>query len=118
MRRSKPLRSSGARVRADEQAYRAAKDTLRGTHPECQLGDLIATVDGRHRCRGVYQGPHHLRKTGQGGSMVLLDNMLSSCHPCNEWVENNPAAALELGLVVVEGDPRWEQLGRRAERLA
>lgn len=112
------LKSQGARVRREEQAYRDAKDQLRQEHPDCQLGELIATVDPRHRCRRYYQGPHHLRKTGQGGSAVLLANMLSSCNPCNDWVEDNPEAALELGLVVTQADPRWESLGRRAERLA
>lgn len=112
------LRSRGARTVNQEQAYRASKAELRAAHPECQLGPLIAGADSRHRCLGYYQGPHHLRKTGQGGSTVLLANMMSACNPCNDWVENEPDLAQDLGLVVLEGDPRWEQLGRRAERLA
>lgn len=112
------IRQRGARTTGQAQAYRDAKDELRAQHPDCELGSLIAGVDGRHRCLRYYQGPHHLRKTGQGGSAILLANMMSACNPCNDWVEDHPAAARELGLVVLEGDPRWDQLGRRAERLA
>lgn len=118
MKRTRMKQGKGRRRAAEHDAYTDARDELRMAHPECQLGAAIATVDPGHRCRRVYEGPHHLRKTGQGGAATLLANMLSACNPCNDWVEDHPTLATSLGLVVTEGDPRWEQLGRRAERLA
>lgn len=113
MRARSPQRQDG------DAAYRALSDQVRTEHHgACQLGPLIETVDRAHRCVKIQQGLHHLRKQGQGGARVLRANVMPSCNPCNDWVEDHPTAALDLRLVVLEGDPRWNDLGKRAERLA
>lgn len=109
---------SDKRIDADAE-YRALSNQVRTeNHGGCELGPLIEKVDGRHRCIKTQQGLHHLRKLGQGGALTLRANVMGSCNPCNDWVEDNPDDALDLGLVVLEGDPRWNDLGTRAERLA
>lgn len=118
MRRTRMKQRSDNRQEGDA-AYRALSDQVRTEHHgACQLGPLIATADHSHRCIGIQQGLHHLRKQGQGGARILRANVMPSCNPCNDWVEDNPDDALDLGLVVLEGDPRWNDLGKRAERLA
>lgn len=111
------LRSFGARAQADADAYAEAKDELdRSSRGRCSVGPLIASVDRRHRCLGRHEAPHHLRKTGQGGSKINPANMVACCNPCNGWIEDEPELARALGLVIREGDPSWEALGRRADK--
>lgn len=59
--------------------------------------------------------PHHLRKASSGGA-YSLENLVALCEFHNGWVEDHPQAATQLGLVVREGDPAWQSLGRRANR--
>lgn len=108
------------RVRTGEdEAYRDLQEQVKAeTREACQLGDIIAPLDPGHRCVRRHQGLHHLRKTGQGGARVLRANVMGSCNPCNDWVEDHPDLAREAGLVVLEGNPLWDSLGRRAARLA
>jgi hypothetical protein len=71
-------------------------------------------------CRG---GPtfHHRRKAGAGGAYTV-ENGATLCEFHNGHVEDNPdmyvgdGAFAYLRLVVREGDPDWEELGRRANR--
>lgn len=112
------LAQRGARSLAEQEEYSAAKEVLeREARGRCAIGPLIAGVDPRHRCSGRYDAPHHLRKTGQGGSKINRANMVAACNPCNGWVEDEPDLARSLGLVVREGDDEWERLGRRAQKM-
>lgn len=70
-------------------------------------------------CRGPLT-PHHRRKAGAGGSWSM-ENLVTLCAGHNGWVEDEPDDARDIfgtTLVVREGDPEWEELGRRAHRLA
>lgn len=63
----------------------------------------------------------HRRKASAGGAYVPA-NGWATCSAHNQWVENQPDAARAVGgetpwwLCVREGDPDWDQLGRRANR--
>lgn len=61
----------------------------------------------------------HRRHAGSGGAYVEANgNVLCRVH--NGWAEDEPAAARAVGgetpwwIVVREGDPEWESLGRKA----
>ena len=108
--RRTPLKSRSARRRADkppESKVKAAvfvRDELR-----CLMATDTETVCG---------GPltyHHRRKASAGGAYIV-ENGATLCADHNVWVEDNPVTARRLGLVVREGDPEWQQLGRRANR--
>lgn len=85
--------------------------------PWCALGARILTVDGAHRCDRRAEGLHHLRKRSSAGAIACEANTWPACNNCNGWVEDNPDAARDLGLVVREGDPRWPDLGQRTHDL-
>lgn len=62
-------------------------------------------------CRGGLS-VHHLLKASHGGPFVP-GNLLTLCVVSNDWVEDNPEDAYELGLVVRS----WEA-GHFLERIA
>lgn len=61
----------------------------------------------------------HRRFAGQGGAYVAA-NGHAVCRQHNQWCQDAKPHARALGgetpwwLVVVEGDPEWESLGRKA----
>lgn len=102
--RIKPVSDKRAALRDEHAEVRAAvfaRDRWR-----CQLeADLLVR---RHRadralleavgpCRGPLT-PHHLQKaSGLGG--YTLENLTSLCAGHNNWVEDHPTLATELGMV-------------------
>lgn len=81
----------------------------------CEISPVLEHYgcdDSKH-CRGKIEGLHELRKRSAGGSLVNRQNLIPACNWCNSWVEDNPLLAHEWGLVVREGDPEWERLGKR-----
>lgn len=79
----------------------------------CEVGRRISSVDCTYRdCRGRANGLHHRRKKSSQGALMEPDNVLRCCDPCNGWVEDHDARAHKAGLVVREGDPDWDRLGR------
>lgn len=84
----------------------------------CEIGPVLehyGEADARH-CRGRIEGIHELRKRSDGGSLVNRDNLVPACNFCNGWVEDHPAKAREIGLVIRAGDPDYERLGARHDR--
>jgi hypothetical protein len=79
----------------------------------CELGPVIVARDPLHRCTRRAQGMHHLRKRSAAGRVRSRLNTRRACNPCNGWVEDNPALARAVGLVVLPGDPWWPWLGVR-----
>lgn len=83
---------------------------------------LLVGVDG-HACTGAPMTPHHLHKAGRGGPYTV-DNLVTLCAGGNTWVEDHPADAARLGLVVgwcraegIDIDPAEAARRRRANRL-
>jgi hypothetical protein len=108
--RRTPLKSRSARKQADK----PSEDKIR----------QVVFARDYQTCRMAWHqdsecaGPltyHHLRKAGAGGAYTV-DNGVTLCAGHNTWVEDHPEEATMLGLVVREGDPGWESLGRRANR--
>lgn len=69
-------------------------------------------------CRGQLTFGHRRHASAGGAYIVANGNTLCAGH--NGWMEDHPHQARALGgetpwwLVVREGDPEWEQLGRKA----
>lgn len=138
MKRGRPPRQNRAKTREWQDRSRQAQvlDTneravreavfARDGH-RCLLRDHVGAVvstDPMYGARLVevpdcYGGLtfQHRRKAAAQGAYTVA-NGCTLCLGHNYWVEDEPEAAkLVLPLVVVrEGDPEWEQLGRRAAR--
>ena len=108
--RRTPLESRGARRTHDKPSEDKTRAVVFARdYQTCRLG-----WHQDSECTGPLT-VHHLRKAGAGGAYVV-DNLVTLCAGHNTWVEDNPNEATMLGLVVREGDPGWESLGRRANR--
>lgn len=71
------------------------------------------------RCTGRIEGLHERRKSGAGGSRVNPANLVPACNLGNGLIEDEAGrvrARLGDRLIVREGDPEWDQLGRRRDR--
>lgn len=136
MKRGRPLRTNPAKAReweqrsrenqrldVDERAVREAVFASDGHR--CRLRDQVGTfvpVDGDRlvvevpRCWGPLTFQHRRKASAQGAYVEANGATLCAGH--NRWVEDEPDAAklADSYLVVREGDPEWEQLGRRAAR--
>lgn len=105
-----PLRRRSLKRAARSAEYRAWRDSYLASHPVCELCPILVGADLRPRIVSPYrgdhraQGVHHLWKRGQGGPDID-ENVLAACHWSNGWVEDHPALAHRLGLVVRAGDP-------------
>ena len=58
----------------------------------CQLGPIIQTP-----CYGPVNG-HEVKSRAQGGSITDPDNIMLACNLHNDWAEDHPLRAKELGL--------------------
>ena len=104
------LKSRSARKRADKPSEDKVRAVVFALDRErCRMAD-----DPETTCGGELTY-HHLRKASAGGA-YSVENGATLCVDHNGWVEDNPIAARRLELVVREGDPGWESLGRRANR--
>ncbi len=87
---------------------------LAGRWVRCQVGAAVrAGGDRAGWCGGRASCWHELRKRSAGGSILNPENLVAACGQCNGWVEDEPESARRVGMVVLEDDPRWEQLGER-----
>lgn len=64
---------------------------------------LLADRSDTPPCFGVPLTPHHLRKSIHGGRYEL-ENLVTLCSFHNDWVEQWPVTAHDLGLVCRRGD--------------
>ena len=92
MRRSRLQPMSDKRRRGERELRRNREALIARSGGRCELACSPY-------CTRVGTGTHHLRKRSQGGTHDL-SNLMWSCDPCNTWVEDNPAEAHALGLVV------------------
>lgn len=95
----------------------AVRAQYREEHPFCELGIIIAISEGSAEWCVLYtQGIHERKKRSQQGSLTDPTNLMSSCNPCNGWVEDNPKLAKKLGLVVESHQDPSEVYVYREER--
>lgn len=109
-------------------ARRQRENAARRTLPQprhCEIEVILRTAPIRFYEQLVRSwmlpcgGPlawHERRKRSAGGSILNPDNLVGACNRHNEWVEDNPGLARQLGgtrLVVREGDPEYEALSKR-----
>lgn len=107
----------------DERAVRDAVFARDGhtCRLRAQVGVFVTVDDARlvveiPRCLGPLSF-HHRRKASASGAYVEA-NGAALCVGHNRFVEDEPevAVAVDPFLVVREGDPEWESLGRRSQR--
>jgi hypothetical protein len=81
---------------------------------------VLARKHDAGRCGGKLTF-HHRRKAGAGGA-YCVDNGATLCVFHNDLIEDEPGWFVGDGklarhrLVIREGDPEWEKLGRRYQR--
>jgi hypothetical protein len=113
----KKARSKYARTKTSGRGYALARRLVfeRDGH-RCVVGGQGREHTVAGGCVGGLTFHHRRKRSAQGADTV--DNGATLCLGHNQWIEDNPAAArLNFpALVVREGDPEWEQLGRRAQR--
>lgn len=115
----KPMKQRSDR-RAEHMATEripAVKDAQRAGCQICPALEQLGLSIGR--CAGV-QGIHERRKSGAGGSRVNPDNLVPCCNRSNGFIEDQPElvrAMFGTKFVVREGDPEWEDLSKRHDRM-
>lgn len=137
MRRGRGLASNPDKIRewqdrSRDRARERERSTPQGpnrlTTDEAEVRRQVFARDGRcvlrdhgdvaGRCWGQWSF-HHRRKASDQGAYVVA-NGLTLCIGHNRWVEDEPDLARDLdvtpSLVVRQGDPEWESLGKRANR--
>jgi hypothetical protein len=103
-----PARATRLSARSKRREEDAAERTIVRTHVfardrwQCQMADTLR----HHGEHPLAAGPciggltaHHLKKASAGGAYTA-DNLLSLCAGHNDWVEDHPLHATELGLVI------------------
>lgn len=70
-------------------------------------GDTLPVEEACGACHMSMEGLHERRKRSAVGSLRTLVNLMPCCNPCNLWIEDHPAIAHQLGLVVRPGDDDW-----------
>lgn len=94
--------------------------------PCCEIEIILRTAsldhwptDEARRWALLCGGPlhwHERRKRSAGGSIVNPVNLVGACNRHNDWVEDNPLLAREIGgtlLVCREGDLGYDELTKR-----
>lgn len=121
--RGKPLRRDGEKARAWGNNRKPLRSKpKRRTPEEIRVREAVFARD-RYRCLlwGTRRlgtacafeiTPHHLLKEGQGGKYTE-ENLVTLCSVHNDAVEDHPAEALEIGLVVRPGVDHAEAARRR-----
>ena len=95
LKRRKPLNPVSAKKRAAAPERGAVREAVfERDGYRCRIGPLVPDVP----CAGRLS-PHHLRKASAGGKFDL-DNLWTACIRHNDWVEDHPAQAGTLGLVI------------------
>lgn len=83
----------------------------------CEACDRIHAVDRSwDPCAGLADDPHHRRRQGPGtarGGGHMPENLLAVCRPSHGWIHaaQNETAARRAGLLVLPGDPHFDELG-------
>lgn len=96
------LRAVGSRKKREIAETSEFRKEYLATIPDCEIGPLILEkrYTGYRNCTKRATCLHERKKRSQGGSLVDPVNLMASCTFCNGWVEDHPAMARSLGLVV------------------
>lgn len=92
MRRTPLARVSAKRRREVAKRAKVRLEVFERDGFRCQIRAFVGT-----ECFGR-PTVHHLRKASQGGDYDP-ENLVTACSYHNDWIEDNPARARELGLV-------------------
>lgn len=102
--RHKPLKRTAIRRSTKPMRHRSAKKTAQVKARKLLLIELIqlrgnvCETKFSKLCRRIAECLHHVRKQGQGGSEDQ-SNLMLSCSPCNNEIEDRPLDAWNAGLV-------------------
>jgi hypothetical protein len=87
----------------------------------CEVCPVIVRFDRAWvACDGLADDPHHRRRQGPGsarGGGHMLDNLLAACRAGHlDWIHNprHENTARRSGLLVLPGDPGFDELGAEA----
>lgn len=91
----------------------------------CEIAMVLEELGIDHQCQRNLSGMHERRKSSSGGSRLNRANLIPACSWCNGYIEDafdrpgQPHRTLIEGsyLVVREGNPEWEALSKRNDRL-
>jgi hypothetical protein len=125
LRRKTPLEGR-SELRRGRRLPQRSKATARSTDERDEIRQAVFDRDRVCLLRGVAGAgpcfgpltPHHRRKSGAAGA-YSMDNLRALCAGHNDGIEADAelsALATALNLVVREGHPEWESLGRRGDR--
>lgn len=116
LKRSRLKRIGATKRKEIDEVGEWRREYLR-THPTCEIGPILAQFNTpaedervdlhRHSlgfCTVYVQGLHERKKRSQNGALDDPANVMAACNWCNDFVEDNPALARSLGLLVLS----WE----------
>lgn len=114
-KKRQPIKPRATRRISEEAEYAALRRELLPLRREVWCAAMMP-YDCGYDCTLWATELHHLRKRSAGGALTNPANVIPVCHDCNMAIEDNPIRARQKGLVVREGDPKWEALSSRAWR--
>lgn len=95
LKRTPIKRVSKKKAKADRGYAKARQVVLARAGWECEANVEGICKPGPHPAEHV----HHRRLRSQGGTHDP-SNLMALCHPAHDFAHANPAAAVELGLIV------------------
>ena len=86
-KKTKPIKKISSKMSAQLTVYTKVREVFMNKHPMCEAklhGCLIHSTDVHH-------------KKGRGKHLNDPTTWLSVCRSCHDWIETNPAEAIQLG---------------------
>lgn len=113
------MRRRAPRHADEDRAYRELRARL--IPGPCEVCPQLIAAGVEISCDGLAHELHHRRKRSSSGALANRANVVVCCHTANMAMEDRAEVipvAEQLGLVVREGHPEWDELSARAWRLA
>lgn len=99
LKRNTPLRSQSKKRVKEQRQRRQLVRTQLEQRPYCEASQRIAQIDRKHICSRQSVDIHEPKMRSRGGSFLDVDNTISVCRACHDWIHANPASAEMTGLL-------------------
>lgn len=99
----KPLARESKKTIAEKPLRQAIVKQLLEDHPQCQIGEQLATFDHpqAHRCRGRATEVHEwVQRSVFPGAHLRIELCITTCRPCHDFCDSGDPIIDDLHLLV------------------